>query len=165
MRLFTAIAWFFKILFKGKKAFANAPKVEGAPERPEFHVSTEPAIQLLGLFQREGRLIDFLKEEISNYPDADIGAAVRDIHRGCRKVLDERMTLRPVVEEKEGMPYAVPEDFDPSAIELQGNISGNPPYQGLVLHQGWYVEEMNLPTVPEGGDARVAAPAQVEVKE
>lgn len=163
MRLFTAIAWFFKILAKGNRAFADAPAIEGEA-KPEFRTSSEPAIQLLGLFQKEGRLVDFLKEDIASFPDADIGAAVRDIHRGCRKVLDERLTLRRVLDDAEGAAVTVPEGFDPSAIELQGNVAGNPPYNGSLIHGGWYVEEMKLPTVPEGADPKVAAPAQVEVR-
>jgi hypothetical protein len=165
MRLFTAIAWFFKILFKGNAAFAETPRVEGAvAEKPVFSASPAPAVQLLGLLQKEGRLVDFLQEDVSGYSDAEIGAAVRDIHRGCRETLQKYMTLRRVMEGTEGAPVTVPEGFDPSAIELQGNVAGKAPYTGTLVHGGWYVEELKLPTIPASADAKVAMPAQVEVR-
>ena len=159
MRLFTAIAWFFKILFKGNAAFAEAPAAEA---KPEFHHSKAPAVQVLGLFQKEGRLIDFLREDIAGYDDADIGAAVRDIHRGCRKVIDQYFTLRKVMDQGEGDAVTVEEGFDPSAIELQGSV-GAAPYSGTLIHGGYYADEIKLPTVPEGADPNVVVPAQVEV--
>ena len=161
MRLFTAIAWFFKILAKGDKAFEEAP---AAAVKPSFSGSPAPAIQVLGLLQKEGRLVDFLEEDITAFSDAEIGAAVRDIHRGCREALNKYFKLRRVLPEAEGATVTVPEGFDPSAIELQGSISGHAPYEGTLIHGGWYVEETHLPTVPESADPNVVTPAQVEVK-
>ncbi|MCC5876473.1 MAG: DUF2760 domain-containing protein [Candidatus Sumerlaeia bacterium] len=163
MRLFTAFGWFFKILAKGNAAFSDAPQLtdEG---KPTFTGSPEQAIQILGLLQKEGRLIDFLREDISGYQDAEVGAAVRDIHRGCRGVLDKYVVLRPVIESAENTPFTVETGFDPSTIELSGNVTGEPPYNGTVLHRGWYVDEVKLPTIAAGADPRVAAPAQVEVR-
>src|SRR3954464_2306374 len=43
----------------------------------------DAALQLLSLFQREARLIDFTQENLSAYSDADIGAAARVVHEGC----------------------------------------------------------------------------------
>lgn len=181
MRLFTAISWFFKILTQGEAALQQAapttapadatatsdqpaPEAQPPRDKPLFHTSTEPAVQLLGLLQREGRLIDFLQEEITGYQDAEIGAAVRDIHRGCRKVLHTHFKLRRVLSDAEGSTVTVPEGYDPSSIELQGNVTGKGPFRGTLAHPGWYVEEVKLPTVAPGADARVAAPAQVEVR-
>ncbi len=168
MRLFTAISWFFKILAKGDAAFAEAPTAAAPPvEAPKavvFTASAEPAVQLLGLLQKEGRLVDFLQEDISGFSDAEIGGAVRDIHRGCKKVLAERVVLRRVLKEGEGAAVTVPSGFDASTIALQGNVAGAGPYKGTVLHGGWYADEVKLPTVPPGADAKVVAPAQVEVK-
>ena len=160
MRLFTAFRWFFRILFKGDAAFAELP---GAAPKPVFSGSAEPAVQLLGLFQKEGRLLDFLNEDIGSYGDAEVGAAVRDIHRGCRRVLDKHFQLRPVLEEAEGAAVTLPEDFDPSAVELYGDAGNSGPRKGTVRHRGWYAEETKLPTIPESADPKVAAPAQVEV--
>ncbi len=160
MRLFTAFRWFFRILFKGDAAFAELP---GAAPKPVFSGSAEPAVQLLGLFQKEGRLLDFLNEDIGSYGDAEVGAAVRDIHRGCRRVLEKHFELRPVLEETEGSAVTLPEDFDRSAVELYGDAGGEGPRNGTVRHRGWYAEEAKLPTIPESADPKVAAPAQVEV--
>lgn len=184
MSLGLAIKWFFKILSQGEAAFREAPGVaaatpaaEGAAAaqapapvvappaapKPAFQASTEPAIQMLALLQKEGRLLDFLMEDVSGFSDAEIGAAVRDIHRGCRKALEAQCRLRRVVPEEEGAAITVPAGFDPSAIALEGAVSGAPPFRGAVLHRGWYVEEIKLPTVPAAADPRVVAPAQVEV--
>src|SRR5271165_2556408 len=48
--------------------------------------SVDRAVQMLGLLQRDGRLIDFLAEDVAAYPDAQLGAAVRSIHTSCRQV-------------------------------------------------------------------------------
>lgn len=163
MRLFTAFGWFFKILAKGNAAFSEAPQLT-SEAAPTFTPSSEQAVQLLALFQKEGRLIDFLHEDIASYQDADIGAAVRDIHRGCRGVLDKYLVLRPVVEGDENSPITIETGYDPSTIELSGNVSGEPPFNGIIVHRGWYAGEIKLPTIAPGADPRVAAPAQVEVK-
>jgi len=159
-----ALRAFFRVLFEGEPAPVAAPAAPAAPPPPPPKVSTEPAVQLLAILQKEGRLIDFLREDISSYKDAEIGAAVRDIHRGCRAALDRHVVLRPVVKSAEGQSIEVPAGFDPSAIALQGNVSGSGPFRGTVAHPGWYVEELKLPTVPPSADPRVAAPAQVEVR-
>jgi hypothetical protein len=140
------------------------PPVPSQPPAPTFAASSEPAVQLLALLQKEGRLVDFLREDIAAYQDAEIGAAVRNIHRGCRAVLDQHCVLRPVVAEKEGQKINVPAGFDPSAISLQGNVVGSGPFSGTVAHPGWYAEAVKLPTVPPAADPKVIAPAQVEVR-
>lgn len=161
MHLGKAISWFFKVLKEGDDAIAQRPQL--TEEKPAFAGSSEEGVQLLALFQKEGRLIDFLMEDVSGFDDAEIGAAVRDIHKGCRKVLDEHFTLRRVLTEAEGDSVTVPEGFDPSTIDLQGNVSGSAPFKGTLVHGGWYADEVKLPTVPAGADAKVVAPAQVEV--
>jgi hypothetical protein len=162
-----ALRAFFRVLFQGDTPQPVAPPVAAAPPpapAPVFVQSTDPAVQLLALLQKEGRLIDFLREDIASYKDAEIGAAVRDIHRGCRAVLERQVKLRPMVPEKEGQAIRVPAGFDPSQIALQGNVSGAGPFSGTVAHPGWYVEELKLPTVPPSADPKVVAPAQVEVR-
>lgn len=164
MNLLKACSWFFKILSQGDKAFDNRPQPAPAAERPTFHRSSAPAVQLLGLLQKEGRLLDFLTEDITSYSDDEIGAAARDIHRGCQRVLDDNFTLRRVVTQSEGEQLEVDAGFDPSAIDIMGNLQAEAPYKGELIHAGWYAEEVKLPTVAEGADANVIAPAQVEVR-
>ena len=123
----------------------------------------DTAIQLLALFQREGRLIDFLREDIQPYDDAQIGAAVRTIHQACRQALAEHVTLEPVLSGHEGDDVTVPHSFDPSAIRLTGNVSGEPPFRGALRHAGWRAVQVKLPAQPSGQDPRIVAPAEVEI--
>lgn len=139
---------------------AAAPKPKAAPPAPK---PTNEAVRLLTLMQRDGRLVDFLLEDISALPDAQIGAAVRDIHRSCRKVLQEHVELEAVVPQNEDEPITVEPGFDPSAIRLAGNISGEPPFKGVVTHRGWKLKELKLPPVPAGQNTTIVAPAEVEV--
>ena len=132
-----------------------------APPKP----TTDAAVQMLALLQREGRLIDFLREDIQPYDDAQIGAAVRDIHQKCRDVLAEHITLERVLNEQEGDEVTVPEDFDPSAIRLTGNVGGEPPFRGALRHCGWQASKVKLPMQPAGQNPRIIAPAEVEIPE
>jgi hypothetical protein len=45
--------------------------------------------------QREARFVDFIQEDVAPYTDAEIGAAARVVHEGCRKVLREHFTIAP----------------------------------------------------------------------
>ncbi len=124
-----------------------------------------PDLRVLAVLQRDGRLVDFLQEEIDPYTDAQIGAAVRDIHRGCRKALREYLSVEPVLETPEGQDVTVPPGFDPAAIRLTGNVSGDPPFRGVLKHPGWRVKAVHLPALPAVRDASAAvlAPAEVEI--
>jgi hypothetical protein len=121
------------------------------------------AVQMLGLLQRDGRLVDFLSENISAYPDAQIGAAVRTIHDNCQQVLDRYVKLEPILNSEEDQPVTVPAGFDLAAIKLIGNVTGELPLRGLLRHKGWRVKEVHLPPLPPGGSRSVVAPAEVEL--
>jgi hypothetical protein len=121
------------------------------------------AVQLLSILQREGRLLDFLQEEIDSYGDAQIGAAVRDIHRGCKKALAEHIPLEPVLREQENATVRVDPGFDPSRIRLTGNVMGEPPYTGTLKHHGWRTAKVLLPAQTGASDPTVVAPAEVEI--
>jgi hypothetical protein len=126
---------------------------------------TGPDLRVLALLQRDGRLVDFLMEEVDGYGDAQIGAAVRDIHRGCRKALREYLTLEPVIDAAEDSAVTVPTGFDPSEVRLSGNVAGNPPFSGRLRHHGWKVRSVHLPVLPGArAETAVLAPAEVEVQ-
>lgn len=160
-----------------KASAATAPAPERAPEPeparreepapPRAEVPEQPpeaaAVQLLAILQREGRLIDFLQEDIKAYDDAQIGAAVRAVHEGCRQVLREHVTLAPVMDEAEGSTVTVEEGFDTRAIRLSGHVEGDPPFTGALKHRGWRVAEIDLPALMQKKD-RVVATAEVEVR-
>ena len=131
---------------------------------PHPRQSSEGAIQILAALQREGRLIDFLQEDLSAYEDGQIGAAVRTIHMGCRETLKEHMEIRPVFEEKEGSTVTIPAGFDTTAIRLTGNVTGNPPFRGVLRHRGWKVERIMLPQLQEEKNHWILAPAEVEIE-
>jgi hypothetical protein len=124
---------------------------------------SEGALSLLALLQREGRLVDFLRESLDGYQDADIGVAVRDVHRGCRKVLEEHLKLEPVMPGQEEAVVVIPVGFDPGEVRLVGDTRGAPPFRGTLVHHGWRAVEVRFPTLSEGVDRRVLAPAEVRV--
>ena len=121
------------------------------------------AVVLLSILQREGRLLDFLQEEIDGYGDAQIGAAVRDIHRGCKKALDEHFTLEPVMGGAENERVSIAQGFDAQRIRLVGEVKGQPPFAGTLRHHGWAATRIKLPTVTGTVDHSVVAPAEVEI--
>ncbi|HZW32555.1 MAG TPA: DUF2760 domain-containing protein [Isosphaeraceae bacterium] len=125
---------------------------------------TGPDLRVLAVLQRDGRLVDFLEEDIDGYTDAQIGAAVRDIHRGCRKSLHDYLTIEPIIEAAEEQPVTVPVDFDPAAVRLVGNVNGAPPFRGTLKHHGWRVRSVHLPLLPVArDDSSVLSPAEVEI--
>jgi hypothetical protein len=137
------------------------PLLAPPPETPA-RPSGAP-LRMLALLQREGRLVDFLLEDVQAYSNDQIGAAVRDIHRQCRQALQEHLVLAPVLTQAEGETVEVPAGFDPSAIQLTGNVTGQPPFRGALRHHGWRVQEIKLAPPPEGIDELVLQPAEVEL--
>ena len=120
------------------------------------------ALRLLGLLQEQGRLVDFLEEDLTPYPDDQIGGAVRAIHDGCRKALHAQFALEPVLRGAEGEDVTVDAGFDAAAVRLTGNVAGAPPFRGVLRHGGWRVTSATLPD-RQGLDPRVIAPAEVEI--
>jgi hypothetical protein len=144
----------------------------GEKVKPLLETEAKPAgpakpsgapLRLLALLQREGRLLDFLTEDIQNYSDADIGAGVRDIHRRSRHVVEEHLVLEPVLAGEEETQVEVPAGFDPAAIRLTGNVTGSPPFRGTLKHRGWRVKELKLAPPPAGQDEFILMPAEVEL--
>jgi hypothetical protein len=149
-----------------EKPAAEKPAAEKPAERPKVSAGQhhkEGALALLALLQREGRLVDFLSEAIDDAPDDAIGAAVREVHRGCRKVLDQYLAMEPVMPGAEGAKTSVPKGFDPAEIRLIGEAKGEAPYRGTLRHHGWRVVDAKLPALAEGVDRAVLAPAEVEL--
>ena len=162
-RLGIAYRIFVRVLqdhnFRDKlKALADTQQESDKSPRP----SAVP-LRLLALLQRDGRLLDFLLEDIQAYPDGQIGAAVRDIHKNCRHALQEHLVLEPVIAQPEGATVEVPPGFDPSAIRLTGNVTGQPPFRGTLQHHGWKVKEIKLSPPPPGQDELVLMAAEVEL--
>jgi len=142
-------------------ATSTAAPVTGSPALKE--ASSDAALQLLALLQRDARLIDFIGEDLGGYADAQIGAAARLVHEGCAKVLREHFSIVPVRDEAEGGRVTLQAGFDAAAVRLTGNLVGQPPFTGSLRHRGWRVTDVRLPKLAERHDAHVVAPAEVEL--
>lgn len=153
------------------KAFAKAWKY---PEKAQEFLREEPVkaieshdsshLRLLGLLQQSGRLIDFLKEDIKEYSNEQIGAAVRKIHEDCSKTLEEVVTVRPLMDEPEGAVVKLPAGYDSASIKVTGKVKGEPPYEVIVVHKGWKAHKRSLPKKIEGLSIDVISPAEVEIR-
>lgn len=142
---------------------AQAPAAPKPAPRPLKEATPDAALQLLGLLQRDARLVDFAEENLEAFSDADIGAAARVVHAGCRKVLREHFSIVPVVQDPEGSRITLNEGFDAAAIRLTGNVVGTAPFNGSLSHRGWRVAETRLPKLAEQHDAAIVAQAEVEL--
>jgi hypothetical protein len=121
-------------------------------------------LHLLGVLQREGRFVDFLQEEIELYEDDQIGAAVRNIHSSCRKVINKNLPIKPIAEGNEGEQITVEKGFDPDAIKLTGRVTGEPPFRGIIRHKGWRAQKLELPDLSAIKDPTIISPAEVEIE-
>jgi hypothetical protein len=140
------------------------PQVEAKPVPKETPPpSPEPALSLLALLQREGRLVDFLEQDIAAFSDAEIGAVARVVHEGCRKALRGHAKIAPVRAEEEGATVTLAAGYSPAEVKLSGNVQGSAPYKGVLRHRGWRAADLVLPTPVKGHDPHVIAPAEVEL--
>ena len=156
-----------RAFFKAFKEPEQAKKfVDGTSEAPKK--IAEPVeqshLRLLGILQQSGRLIDFLKEDITRFTDAQVGAAVRKIHADCGKSLEDLVTIRPVMEEGEGSSVKVPQGYDPSTIKIVGKVKGEPPFNGILVHKGWKAHKRSLPKMVGERTTEVIFPAEVEIR-
>ena len=134
------------------------------PVPPQAETTRSDALNLLAVLQREARLIDFLQEDISGYSDAQVGAAVRDVHRGSAAALQRLLGPKPVLSEPEGASVTVAGGADTGRVRLTGNVTGQPPYRGALRHAGWEATKVELPAwTGTSAAARVIAPAEIEV--
>jgi hypothetical protein len=138
-------------------AAAPALPAMAKPKRSE-------ALSLLAVLQREGRLVDFLKEDLTGYNDAQIGAAVRDVHRDCAAAIERMFAPKAARDETEGASVTIPPGFDAARIRLTGNVAGPGPYRGALRHGGWEASKVEIPAwTGSEYSARIIAPAEVEV--
>lgn len=139
---------------------APSPRVAAAPPAPVE--TTDRAVQILAILQRDGRLVDFLMEDLGAYSNEQVGAAVRDVHRGCRQALDKYATLAPIIDAAEGSAVTADAGSDAARVKVVGNAAGSPPFRGVLRHRGWDATRLELPPLPATGRS-VLAPAEVEI--
>ncbi len=157
------LAWRASIaILRDKEMRAKIEPLLAPTEQKEPKLSGEP-LRMLVLLQREGRLVDFLLEDIEGATNDQIGAGVREIHRESRHAIKEHLDLEPVMKQQEGESVEVPEGFDPSAIQLTGNVTGEPPFKGVLKHPGWRVTDIKLSKPPADVDDLVLQPAIVDI--
>jgi hypothetical protein len=137
------------------------PAAEPPERKPDADV-----VNFLSILQEKGRLVDFLMDDIARYSDAQVGAAGRVLHEGCRAALLEHFGIRPIRQESEGSKVTVPPRYAPDDYRLVGRISGEPPFTGTLVHHGWRAEWVKLPRLVTTGANRLPtiAPAEVEVR-
>jgi hypothetical protein len=137
------------------------PAAEKKPARPE----RSEAVSLLAALQREARFVDFIQEPIDAFSDAQVGAAVREIHRGCGEVIQRMFAPSAIVEQEEGSSVEV---SDPASgkFRLVGNVaqqqSGS--ITGQLAHHGWQTTKCEVPQWTGGQDGiTVIAAAEIQV--
>jgi hypothetical protein len=178
-RIVLAFRAFFNLLFSGELSadLMNALKVSRrgaapatAPSKPTAAAAAAPtvrvadgALQILGIMQRDARLIDFLMEDIAAYSDDQIGAAVRELHDQCRDSIARYVTLSPVIDGVEGT-YAKAPSADANLVKFVGNVPAQPPAGGTLRHKGWRAAKVDLPALAAKQDASVIAPAEIEIE-
>lgn len=153
------------ILAKTVQSVCGQDEDEAQEPLSDSEIAKSYAALALSLFQKKGRLIDFLQEDIADYSDQQVGSAVRNIHQGCREVLQEHFTVEPVMTAQEGEEVKLEEGFDPCKIRITGNVDGQPPFIGVLRHPGWHiVSTQNLPSLPTNQSMTVIEPAEVEIQ-
>ena len=134
------------------------------PPAPAANQAEAEVVAFFGLLQEKGRLVDFLMEDVTPYEDAEVGAAARVIHQGCRQVLQEYFNISPISEAQEGAQVTVPAGYSPDRYRLVGKLTGEPPFTGTLLHKGWKTEFVKLPRIVTKERLPSIAPAEVELK-
>ncbi len=160
---------FRKLIPDERRPAMGQPAPPEVPEkRAESRVQAPPSrrlfLHLLSVLQRDGRLLDFLYEDLADYDDAQIGAAVRNIHENCRNVVDTYLAPEAIVAVEEGASILIPPDFDVNQFKLSGNVQGRPPFTGVVQHRGWRMGKKELPVLLAEKDSVIIAPAEVEIQ-
>jgi hypothetical protein len=176
MRIFQAIAVFFQVLFNREFAaqlrqLAERPALLAAAAADASPKAAQPtayarsdAITLLAALQREARFVDIVMEPLAGYTDAQVGAATRDVLRDCGQTLERLFGIRPVVEAEEGAAHETPAEVDAVRYRLTGNIAGQPPYRGQLVHHGWQATRCELPKWSGKDDvAMIVAPVELEI--
>jgi len=179
LRLVLAFRCFFNILFSGALSgetltALNLTRREAAPAKAAAKTAAPPpaapaartadgALQILGILQRDSRLVDFLMEDIASYSDDQIGAAVRELHDQCRDSIARYVTLQPVIDGVEGT-FAKAPSADPNLVKFVGNVPAKPPSGGTLRHKGWRAAKVDLPALSAKQDAAIIAPAEIEIE-
>ena len=164
---------FFALLFGGKLPddliaqlglAPKAPPPAPQPPAPPVIKAEDGALQLLGILQRDGRILDFFMEDIAPYSDEQIGAAARDVHTKTREILNRCFAPQPVIDAVEGSAVTAPAG-DAALVKFIGNVPASGKARGGALrHRGWRATTASLPKLSSRQDLTILAPAEIEVE-
>jgi hypothetical protein len=180
-RIVLAFRAFFALLFSGRlpddlvsalgltarkeasSRSASAPKPAPAPPPAPQIQPADGALQLLGMLQRDARVLDFFMEDISPYSDEQVGGAARDVHQKTRELLIRHFAPAPLIDAVEGSTATAP--ADPAQVKFIGNVpAGSAPSSGVLRHRGWRAGAASLPKWNPKQDLRILAQAEIEVE-
>ena len=164
-----AVLLLIAILADRPKAESTGPAPKAAAPvaaAPLANQADSEVVNFLAILQERGRFVDFLMDDITPYSDAQVGAAGRVLHEGCKAVLLEHFGIRPMRDEGEGSKITIPTGYAPDDYRLVGKISGEAPFTGTLVHHGWRVEWVKLPRLLRASADRLPAiaPAEVELR-
>jgi hypothetical protein len=156
-------------ILAGRGPDARSAAAEAAPPvaiKTRASQADAEILSFLAILQARGRLVDFLMDDINAHDDAQVGAAARVVHAGCKAVLQEHFRIRPVREESEGSTVQVAAGYAADQYRLLGRISGAAPFSGVLVHHGWKTDAVNLPRILRSSTDPLPAiaPAEVELK-
>ncbi len=166
LAILVLIGVFLQPRWKAPSPTPTDEPVRLAPERPQPSRADADIVHFLSMLQEKGRLVDFLMDDINAYSDAQVGAAARVVHAGCKGVLKDHFSINPVRPEPEGSTVQVPAGYSADEYRLVGKIAGSAPFTGVLVHRGWKTDIVKLPQLLRGGadPLPAIAPAEVEVK-
>jgi hypothetical protein len=149
------------------KSPASKPQAEPArpaPPAPAAARADAEIVSFLATLQEKGRLVDFLMDDINPYNDAQVGAAARVVHAGCKRVLQEHFNIHPLRTEDEGSTVQVPVGYAAGEYRLVGKIAGQAPFSGVLIHRGWKTDMVKLPQLLPSAPGQLPAIASAEVE-
>jgi len=149
---------------KGEKPLKGKSKKDFVDQKIEQDRKRRLFLHSLSVLQRDGRLLDFFDEDLSLYDDEQIGAAVRSVQEDCKKTIKKYIDLKPVIENEEGEIVTIESGFDVDSIKLVGNVSGEPPFEGVLKHRGWKAGKKEIPKLSDIQDVAIITPAEVEIQ-
>ena len=101
-----------------RRAAVEAARPMPATTRPNR--ADAEIVSFLAMLQARGRLVDFLMDDINAYDDAQVGAAARVVHAGCKTALLEHFQIFPVRAESEGSTVQVAAGYSPGRVPTAG---------------------------------------------
>jgi hypothetical protein len=145
----------------------SKPQTEPARPAPPASAAAHADAEIVGflaILQEKGRFVDFLMDDINAYNDAQVGAAARVVHAGCKRVLQEHFNIHPLRTEDEGSTVQVPVGYAADEYRLVGKIAGQAPFSGVLVHRGWKTDMVKLPQLLPSTPGQLPAIASAEVE-